>query len=690
MKTLIFSLVAFVSSLVLLFACSARGEVRLLRQEIAVRLEPERHLLSGESTLELAPGASGQLLLSLNPGAAVEEIAVDGRGTLFRRSGETLAVTLTGEGSAAPRRVTVRYRCTFNDPAPERPVVTEDPSYGVSGAITPKGIYLGSDAGWYPAPEILPKTRRVTVTAPAGMEAITAGRRLARSPEGGTTTSTWEEARPVEGISLSAGPYVIVERNVDGISLYTYLYPENAALAERYLAASADYLRFYAGIFGPYPFEKFAVVENFFPTGYGFPSYTLIGGTVIRLPFIVHTSLPHEIAHCWWGNGVLVDYRQGNWSEGLATYVADHLLEERKSAREGRDYRFRILADYAALVGAGDDFPLGRFLGRVDPASRSIGYGKGAMLFHMIRKRIGDEAFFGALREIYREKRFVAASWDDFVGAFSRASGEDLGSFVAPWLHRPGGPRLVLAGVTNRRDRAGWLVTGAVRSAGEDYPLGVTVRVEAGGTGYDRTVEVSGKETPFAIVVPAAPERVVLDPDVDIFRILLPAELPPTVNRVKGSPGLTAVVTKGCGASDGTLRLLLRSLGQGDAPVIREEAADAARLAERDLLLCGVPERPGLLPLLPLEVTAETGGFSVHDTAYRETGDLLLAVANRPEAPGRVAALLLANSPAGAEAAALKITHYGRYGLLVFSGGENRVKETPLAIGGESVVTFTK
>lgn len=368
MKTLIFSLVAFVSSLVLLFACSARGEVRLLRQEIAVRLEPERHLLSGESTLELAPGASGQLLLSLNPGAAVEEIAVDGRGTLFRRSGETLAVTLTGEGSAAPRRVTVRYRCTFNDPAPERPVVTEDPSYGVSGAITPKGIYLGSDAGWYPAPEILPKTRRVTVTAPAGMEAITAGRRLARSPEGGTTTSTWEEARPVEGISLSAGPYVIVERNVDGISLYTYLYPENAALAERYLAASADYLRFYAGIFGPYPFEKFAVVENFFPTGYGFPSYTLIGGTVIRLPFIVHTSLPHEIAHCWWGNGVLVDYRQGNWSEGLATYVADHLLEERKSAREGRDYRFRILADYAALVGAGDDFPLGRFLGRVDPA----------------------------------------------------------------------------------------------------------------------------------------------------------------------------------------------------------------------------------------------------------------------------------------------------------------------------------
>lgn len=688
MNTLPFFLMALVSPLMLLPACSAREEGRPLRQEIAVRLEPERHLLSGESTLELASGAPDRLVFSLNERATVEKVTVDGREATSRRTAQSLAVTIPRGGDTTSRRVTVRYRCTFNDPAPERPVVTEDPSYGVSGAITSRGTYLGGDAGWYPVPETLPKSRRVTVTAPAGMEAITAGRRIARSTAGGTTTSTWEEAVPLEGLSLSAGPYVIAERSVDGIPLYTYLYPENGPLAERYLEASAGYLRFYAEKFGPYPFEKFAVVENFFPTGYGFPSYTLIGGTVIRLPFIVHTSLPHEIAHCWWGNGVLVDYRQGNWSEGLATYLADHLLEERKSAREGRDYRFRILADYASLVGEGDDFPLERFLGRVDPASRAIGYGKGAMLFHMSRKRIGDEAFFGALREIFRQKRFAAASWDDFTKAFSRAAGEDLGPFMAPWLQRSGGPRLVLAGVAKRRDRAGWLVTGAVRSAGGDYPLGVTVRVEAGGAGFDRTVEVLGKETPFAIVVQAAPERVVLDPAADIFRILSPAELPPTVNRVKGSRALTAVVAKGCSVSDGALRLLLRSLGQGDAPVIREEDADVAVLAERDLLLCGVPERSGFLSLLPPDVKAETGGFSVHDTAYRETGDLLLAVANRPGEPGRVAALLLANSPAAAEAAILKITHYGRYGLLVFSGGENRIKETLFQAGGGSVVTF--
>ncbi|MBT0894326.1 M1 family peptidase [Geobacter hydrogenophilus] len=688
MKTLVFFLIVLVSPLSLFSACSARGEVRSLRQEITVRLEPERHLLLGASALDLAPGDSGRITFTLNQRAVVDGVTVDGRKAVFRRTGEALGLTLPEKSGTSPRRVLIRYQCTFNDPVPERPVDSEDPSYGVSGAITTRGTYLGSDAGWYPAPETLPKSRRVTVTAPAGIEAITAGRRIARFTDKGTTSSTWEEARPVEGLSLSAGLYVIDERSVDGIPLYSYFYPENAGLAARYLEASAGYIRFYAGKFGPYPFEKFAVVENFFPTGYGFPSYTLIGGTVIRLPFIVHTSLPHEIAHCWWGNGVLVDYRQGNWSEGLVTYLADHLLEERKSARDGRDYRFRILADYASLVGAGDDFPLERFLGRKDSASRAIGYGKGAMLFHMIRKRIGDEAFFGALRRLFREKCFSTADWDDFVRAFSRSSGEDLGPFVAPLLHRPGGPRLALSEVAKRRSGAGWLVTGAIRRDGGVYDLRVTVRVAAGGKEYDRTVELTGEKTTFAVAVPTNPERVVLDPEVDLFRILPQDELPLTVNRIKGSQPLAAVVTRTCGADDETLRLLLRSLGHGDAPLIREESADVPDLAGRNLLLCGIPARPGLVPPLPPGVTTAAGGFAANGTQYNGADDLLFTVLNRPGVPGRVTALLLSNSPAGAVAAALKITHYGRYGFLVFSGGENRVKETPRPPGGESIVRF--
>ena len=57
------------------------------------------------------------------------------------------------------------------------------------------------------------------------------------------------------------------------------------------------------------------------------PSFTLLGAKVIRLPFIVSSSYPHEILHNWWGNGVFVDVQQGNWCEGLTAYLADHLLQ---------------------------------------------------------------------------------------------------------------------------------------------------------------------------------------------------------------------------------------------------------------------------------------------------------------------------------------------------------------------------
>ncbi len=196
-----------------------------------------------------------------------------------------------------------------------------------------------------------------------------------------------------------------------------------AGLSKTYLDAAASYIEFYEHLLGAYPFPKFAVVENFFPTGYGFPSYTLLGASVLKLPFIPETSLRHEIAHSWWGNGVLVDYASGNWCEGLTTYVADYLSQEIASAADARLYRQQILQDYATLVTPGTDFPLRLFEGRVSPATRAVGYGKAAFVFHMIRQRLGDETFWKCLRRIYKERLFVKTSWEDFRNVFVSTGG---------------------------------------------------------------------------------------------------------------------------------------------------------------------------------------------------------------------------------------------------------------------------
>jgi hypothetical protein len=99
-----------------------------------------------------------------------------------------------------------------------------------------------------------------------------------------------------------------------------YLRKPDEALAAKYLEATARNLEMYRGLIGTYPYDKFALVENFWETGYGMPSFTLLGPQIIRFPFILTSSYPHEILHNWWGNSVFVDYASGNWCEGLTAY----------------------------------------------------------------------------------------------------------------------------------------------------------------------------------------------------------------------------------------------------------------------------------------------------------------------------------------------------------------------------------
>ena len=104
------------------------------------------------------------------------------------------------------------------------------------------------------------------------------------------------------------GPLVVYRESAGAVEALVYLRQKDDALAGKYLEATAQYLEMYRGLIGPYPYGKFALVENFWETGYGMPSFTLLGPQIIRFPFILTSSYPHEILHNWWGNSVFVDY----------------------------------------------------------------------------------------------------------------------------------------------------------------------------------------------------------------------------------------------------------------------------------------------------------------------------------------------------------------------------------------------
>lgn len=684
---IIAAIITLTISPILLSACTAGEPPAVLRQDITVSLHPASHEVTGESSVIIKPHGSARTQFTLASDATVAGCATGGKPVPFTFSGGVLTIDLPATPEEGTVSLKIAYRCRFNDQPPAEAISGEDPTYGVNAVVSQQGVFLGPGAGWYPAPAAMPSKRTVLVTAPAGTEAVTSGKRIAHSTAAGMTSSVWEEARPAGDLSLSAGPYLIDEQWLDGKPIYTYFAPDNTKLAGRYLQASARYIRFYEGIFGPYPFEKFAVVENFFPSGYGFPSYTLLGSAIIRLPFIPDTSLPHEIAHSWWGNGVLIDYRHGNWSEGLVTYMADYLLEERKSLAAGRDYRMRILADYASLVTPERDFPLREFTGRVDPASRCIGYGKGAMVFHMVRQLIGDKAFFGALREICRDKLFTMASWGDFMNAFSRLSGKDLTTFREEWLNLNGGPRLFFSGVNMRRSGKEWVVSGAVAQSSPAYHLPLQLKLETADGDVLQKVFCDRERTPFAFSVPGEPRRLLLDPDEEIFRILSPGEIPPTINRIKGAKSLLVVMTPNCRAKRETVGLLLESLGQQGAMVVAESEANAALIAGHDLLYCGVPDHPQI-SMESSRIYVSRKSFTIDRQSFDRPDDALFSVTRHPIDQDRVVAIFNPLSGVAADECALKITHYGKYSYLAFTAGENRSKGTAAASSGANEINF--
>jgi hypothetical protein len=651
---------------------AAEGEAR---HHLRVELFPEKQTLQAMDRIAIEKSPADRLEFKLSRRAEQIKVTVNGNFRKFDFENGRLQVDLAAQEKNQKISIIIRYTAIFDDPAPVRPVNTDNPGYGVSATISEHGSFLLADSSWYPQWTAGHSNYTLKVIAPQGMLAVTAGQSKGYVTRNGKTESTWLINDPIRGLSLSVGPYIVREKKVGNITAATYFFPETDHLAEAYLEATAKYLTLYQGLFGPYPFHKFAVVENFFPTGFGFPSYTLIGGTVLRLPFIIHTSLGHEIAHCWWGNGVLVDYDEGNWSEALTTYVADYRYKEMKSEEDARQYRLQILRNYATLVKPARDFPLKQFQSRYDPITKTIGYDKGAMVFHMLCRKIGDEAFMGALRDLYRDRLFKRTSWADIQKAFEARSRQSLQNFFDQWVYRKGAPRFYLDAVQARRTDSIWKIEGRIVQENPPFSFNLELRLESQNQTNSVTIRISGKETPFQITSKARPLRLVADPDTQIMRRLFPSEIPPAINALKSASSVLALLSADLEPQvKKAARTLILSLGLKNYAFAEENNIEREQLIGRDILMIGYPQNKTLLRNLPDPIAIGPQSFTFNKKTYSQSSDVFFGVFAHPFSDNRVAALFYPLSSQQAESVARKITHYGKYSYLVFENGQNRVK----------------
>jgi len=541
-----------------------------------------------------------------------------------------------------------------------------------SGHLSDSGVFLHRGMGWFPdAPGSL-LTLTMQVSVPPGWEVISQGVPN-RSAGDGPRTIQWREMHPQDNLYLVGGPLERFYEDGEVASAQVYLHSsDDHALAAKYLEATRRYLALYARLLGPYPYEKFALVENFWETGYGMPSFTLLGPTVIRLPFIVHTSYPHEIVHNWWGNGVYVDYQSGNWSEGLTAYLSDHLLRE--IGGNGAGYRRDALQKYRNYVDAAEDFALVDFVSRHGKVSEAVGYNKTLMLFHMLRQRLGDDLFVTGLRALYRKHKFTRTSFADVKAVFETVSGESLQAFFDQWTRRVGAPQLALHGVHTTETAGKFRLRGKLTQIqyGEAYSVGVPILVQTE-TGVERSVvEMKLKSATFERFYDTRPLRLLVDPEFDIFRRLDASETPASVGELYGAARSVAVIPVDLDErEEEAYRNLARRLGA--ARVYTDDEVGEVPIDQPMWLLGWGNRLVGAVEAAVGGVRPSSDSVEIGGEQWRRDEHCVISVGRQGHRP---LAWVGCDRPEEFELLARKLPHYAKYSYLGFDSGElrNRLK----------------
>ncbi|MDP1996275.1 MAG: M1 family aminopeptidase [Gallionella sp.] len=511
------------------------GSLPTPHMELDIQLDPAAREFTASAILNIH---GDTLDFSLYPGLSVTRLVIDGQPHALPRADDGVKRFRLKLGGPGPHHLQLAYQGQL------APLPNLDHKE-VLGRLPPmadvRGSYLPAGSGWYPDPGT-PFSYRLRLQLPAGQKGLVPGR-LIQESDALAYQAEFDFPHPIEGIDLMAGPYTVSERLLERpgqspLRTRTWFYPDMADLADDYLADSARYLTRYSQEIGPYPFDAFSVVASPLPTGFGIPSLTYIGRDVLRLPFIRATSLGHEVLHNWWGNGVWPDWRSGNWSEGLTTFMADYAYQEDQSAETAKAMRLGWLRDLAAVPDT-DDASLATFTARHHGLSSIVGYNKSAMLFLMLRDAIGEKAFVQGLRLFWQRHLFQRAGWADLQRAFADAAERDLGDFFHQWVDRAGAPRLRLTeGVWSDGN-----LSLVVEQHSPSYALSVPVRLVYEDKQEIRRVEAKGQRS--RIVLPA-PDRVVaveLDPDYRLWRRVDPAYFPPILREVFVAPRADLLLT---------------------------------------------------------------------------------------------------------------------------------------------------
>lgn len=396
----------------------------------------------------------------------------------------------------------------------------ESPVFGIKfAAITPDVAYLLYPARWFPVNDYTVDrfASDFKITVPAEYHVIASGNGVADSnAAAGTRAERFEftQASFPGSIAVVRGE----PRGVAGEGVTTQMYfRQSAALAQTYGEECGKAMNYFTGIFG-LPLRKDLIVietENGTPNGYGAPGIVFLSPRGIGAQ-VNPKLVANQVARQWWGGLVSPTTRNHLWIEnGLARYSEILYLEHLNGAAsldvELRDtYIEALTVEQPPLIQAArmEDY---------SPEFWAATANKGAAVLHMLRSSVGDEAFMKILKAL--PERFAGKSMntDDVRKVAEEFGGQSFQGFFVQWIESSGAPEFKLE-YTVFRTQKGFRVMGKVAQDLDTFRMPVKLHVETEGNPEEKTIEVVGTSSEFAMETFGRPKTITLDPKGQVLR----------------------------------------------------------------------------------------------------------------------------------------------------------------------------
>jgi aminopeptidase N len=356
-----------------------------------------------------------------------------------------------------------------------------------------------------------------TVTAPDHYQVVANGLKMSEAALPGELKVThWQETAPLSTkiMVIGVADFAIDHpKDVDDIPVYTYVFPESANIGFKSYAVAGEILPFFIKHIGPYSYKKLANVQ----------SKTIFGGMENAGAIFYFEDSPqskgieelmaHEIAHQWFGDSASEKDFHHLWlSEGFATYLTHYYLE----SKYGIDTLKKRLIDDRTLV---IKFEKKRNTPVVDTTVKdkymqllnANSYQKGGWFLHMLRRKLGDGAFWKGLNTYYLKYQNSNANTTDFREVMEQISGQDLKPFFKQWLNTSGHPDVTVSWKYDAKTHVVDLKVDQKQKGLYIFPLEVAI------DGKLYTVNMTGQSTTMHIAAGKKKPVIEVDPNVNLL-----------------------------------------------------------------------------------------------------------------------------------------------------------------------------